>query len=350
MIRAMDISKQQGAFDPEKAKAQGIETVILRAGYAESRDPKFKTFAADCEKAGLRTGAYLFMTWHYRQNNGGDPAVARAYMEQQVDALLETLQGSGVTSWVALTQQLEKNYTVGLSPKANTQLLNEAAARVRAAGYIPCVYASADWLKNQMFTSRLTMPVWAAYHYRNDKAPDFDEAGPLRSVSTDWGRYLLGLGEQLCGWQFCSLGHGPEYGAKSADVNRDWLYHQPEDMVKQAERQMGFEFSEGKELVVTSPGHPACEAFVLPDVNAGSAALPLDSRWPITAEGPTQWAGGMKGRWLKIRKEEKELYVLALPDRCRMEEMFENPIRITGRGSAEQLAQALSDYIREVGA
>ena len=349
MIRAMDISKHQGAFEPETAKAQGVETVLLRAGYAENRDPKFKTFSADCAKAGLRTGAYLFMTWHYRQNNGGDPAVARTYMEQQVDALLETLKDSGVTSWVALDQELEKNYTMGLSPEANTKLLNEAAARVRAAGYIPCVYASAYWLQNQLFTNQLTMPIWAAYYYENEKALDFDQVGPLKSINTDWGRYLLSLGGQLCGWQFSSVGHGPQYGVKSANVDRDWLYYQPEDAIKQEEEQMGFEFSEGKELVVTSPGKPACEAFVLPDVNSGAVALPMDSRWPITAEGPIQWAGGMKGRWVKILKEAEELYVLALPDRCRMEETAGNPIRIIGRGTAQQFAQALNEYIWEVG-
>lgn len=350
MFKVLDISKHQKGFDPEKAKAQGVQMVMLRAGYGESRDRLFAEFAQKCRQAGLRTGAYLFLTCHYRQQNGGSEAAAKAVMERQVDALIQTLKGSGVTGWVALDEELEKNYTMGLDKAANTRLLNAAAKRVKAAGYAPCVYASASWLRDKLEVEKLICPVWAAYYPNNAAAPDFSAAGPLQAVNTSWGRYLLGLGEQLCGWQFASTGHGSQYGVLSESIDRSWFYYQPEDWAKKEENAMNFIPCENLELVVTSPAKPACEAFPEPNVNSGGRALEMDSRHPILSKGPEEWAGGMKGTWYRIQSSSTP-YVLALPDRCRIEPRKpapdENPICITGKGTDEQFVKALAAYLKE---
>ena len=229
MEKALDISKHQNTFSPSAARAAGISTVILRAAYGGARDVRFERFAADCRAEGLRVGAYIFLTHHYYNKNKGSAETARTLLSGQIDALLETLQGRGITSWVALDQELEAGQTMALAPAENTALLNEAAARIRAAGYAPCVYCSASWAKSRLDVGRLGCPVWLAYYYADPDDPDFDGCAALENLNTAWGEYTRSLGRKLCGWQFGRIGYGAKYGAGSANVDRDWIYFQPSE-------------------------------------------------------------------------------------------------------------------------
>ena len=224
MQKAIDISKHQSTFAPQAAKAAGISAVILRAAYGGTRDVRFERFAADCRAAGLATGAYIFLTHHYYNKNKGSAETARAILNGQIDALLETLAGQGVTSWVALDQELEAGQTMALAPAENTALLNEAAARLRQAGYAPCVYCSASWAKSRLDVERLDCPLWLAYYYADPDDPDFDGCAALENLNTAWGEYTRSLGHKLCGWQFGRIGYGAKYGVGSANVDRDWIY------------------------------------------------------------------------------------------------------------------------------
>lgn len=227
--KALDISKHQNTFSPQAAKEAGVSTVILRAAYGGSRDVRFERFAADCRAAGLRMGAYIFLTHHYYNKNMGSAETARALLNAQIDALLETLKGQSITSWVALDQELEAGQTMVLAPAENTALLNEAAARLRAEGYAPCVYCSASWAKSRLLTDQLDCPLWLAYYYADPHDPDFDGCAPLEDLNTAWGEYTRGLGRKLCGWQFGRIGYGAKYGVGSANVDRDWIYFQPSE-------------------------------------------------------------------------------------------------------------------------
>ena len=192
-------------------------------------DARFQRFSADCKAVGLRTGAYIFLTHHYYNKNKGSAETARAILNGQIDALLETLAGQGVTSWVALDQELEAGQTMALAPAENTALLNEAAARLRQAGYAPCVYCSASWAKSRLDVERLDCPLWLAYYYADPDDPDFDGCAALENLNTAWGEYTRSLGHKLCGWQFGRIGYGGKYGVGSANVDRDWIYFQPDD-------------------------------------------------------------------------------------------------------------------------
>ena len=227
--RGLDISKHQGTFAPDAALAAGISTVILRAAYGNFMDVRFQRFAADCQTAGMRTGAYIFLTHHYYNKNDGDVNAARTIMHKHLDVLLEILEDRGITSWVALDQELEKGQDMTLTPAQNTALLNEAAQRLREAGYTPCVYCSASWAQSRIDMDALTCPVWLAYYYADPKDPDFDGCASIEEVHTKYGEYMASLGDKLCGWQFGRIGYGGKYGVGSANVDRDWIYFQPDD-------------------------------------------------------------------------------------------------------------------------
>ena len=229
MQKALDISKHQNTFTPAAALVAGVSTVILRAAYGNFMDVRFQQFAADCKAAGLLTGAYIFLTHHYANKNDGDVNAARTIMHKHLDVLMEILEGRGITSWVALDQELEKGQTMTLTPAENTTLLNEAAARLRAAGYTPCVYCSASWAQSSIDMDALTCPVWLAYYYADPNDPDFDGCFSIEEVHTKWGAYMASLGDKLCGWQFGRIGYGGKYGVGSTNVDRDWIYFQPDE-------------------------------------------------------------------------------------------------------------------------
>ena len=227
--KALDISKHQNTFIPAAAQVAGVSTVILRAAYGNFMDVRFQRFAAGCRAAGLATGAYIFLTHHYYNKNDGDVNAARTIMHKHLDVLLEILEGRGITSWVALDQELEKGQTMTLTPAENTALLNEAAQRLREAGYAPCVYCSASWAQSRIDMDALTCPVWLAYYYADPKDPDFDRCASIEEVHTKYGEYMASLGDRLCGWQFGRIGYGGKYGVGSANVDRDWIYFQPSE-------------------------------------------------------------------------------------------------------------------------
>ena len=227
--KALDISKHQNTFSPAAAKAAGISTVILRAAYGNFMDVRFERFSADCRAAGMPFGAYIFLTHHYANKNGGSVDTARTIMNKHLDVLLEILDGKGITSWVALDQELEAGQTMTLTTAENTALLNEAADRLRQAGYNPCVYCSASWAQTRIDTAALTCPVWAAFYYADPNDPDFDGCKPIEDVNSKYAEFMRSLGDKLCGWQFGRIGYGSKYGVGSANVDRDWLYFQPNE-------------------------------------------------------------------------------------------------------------------------
>lgn len=59
----IDVSVYQGDIDFEQVKSSGIEVVYIRAGYGFSvTDPKFEENYTNATKAGLKCGAYYFVT------------------------------------------------------------------------------------------------------------------------------------------------------------------------------------------------------------------------------------------------------------------------------------------------
>ncbi|EJW99502.1 hypothetical protein EVA_12390 [gut metagenome] len=92
-----------------------------------------------------------------------------------------------------------------------------------------------------------------------------------------------------------------------------------------------------------------CEAFPAPEIEFGPVALPLNARYAITHRGPVLRCGGMQGVWYRIEREGREKYVLALPDRCRVQPaqapQKEPGFEITGSGTDTQLLAAVRDFL-----
>ena len=229
-MKIIDISKHQSTFSASTAKAAGVEGVILRHAYGTTTDTKATGWAPDVAANGLRLGGYGFATWHYKSLNGGSETTARRLMVAQVTKWTEQAKAAGTGWWFAIDQELEAGQTMGLGMTANTNLINEAAELLRAAGLQPCLYCSVAWDMQYIKTDILTVPYWMARYY--DGAADFGSAGADLSALpagsyTDWMRKLLGA-KRLIGWQFASTGRGLTYGVGSASVDRNVFYADPE--------------------------------------------------------------------------------------------------------------------------
>lgn len=229
-MNAIDISKHQNTFSAGTAKAAGVHGVILRHAYGTTPDTKAAGWAPDVTANGLRLGGYGFGTWHYKSLNGGSATTARRLMIAQVTKWIEMAKSAGTGWWFAIDQELEQGQVMGLGMTANTNLINEAAELLRAAGLQPCLYCSVAWDMQYIKTDLLTVPYWMARYY--DGTADFGDAGadldklPAGSY-TNWMKELKQAG-RLIGWQFASTGLGYKYGAGSANIDRNVFYSDPE--------------------------------------------------------------------------------------------------------------------------
>lgn len=318
MKKALDISKHQGTFNALAAKAAGIEMVICRCAYGTSKDVKWDTFAPAVKAAGMELAAYGFMTAHYHGKNGGNVEAAKTIMRQQVETWINLCKQQGCKT-LAVDQELEAGQSMYLSMAENTDLLIEACLMIEAAGLKPLIYCSASWAKGRIDTSRCKYPLWIAYYYADPNDPDFDGCKHIEQVNTTYGRYMVGLGDQLFGWQFGRIGYGTKYGVGSANVDKNFIYGKEENP-------MAFEPIKGKQLRCTSASNPKCETFSAPDVNASLGVLELDEVYDIVAKGGTIELAGMVGTWYKIVVNGDEVYCLDLPDgRCVVEDVPVQP-------------------------
>lgn len=232
MQKAIDISKHQDTFNAQTAKAQGIEMVLCRCAYAASKDVRWDIFAPAVKAAGMELAAYGFLTAHYWGKNGGNFARAQVLMRQQVSTWIGLCTQRGCKT-LAVDQELEGNQVMALTKADNTSLLIEACQMIEAAGLEPLIYCSASWAQGRIDTARCKYPLWIAYYYADPNDPDFDGCKTLEQVNSGYSRYMLSLGDQLYGWQFGRIGYGGKYGVGSANVDKDWIYFQPDEDEKE---------------------------------------------------------------------------------------------------------------------
>ena len=56
----IDISKWQKGFNFDKAKAEGVEFIIVRGAYSNSKDSCFEDFYKSCKDKGIPVGVYHY--------------------------------------------------------------------------------------------------------------------------------------------------------------------------------------------------------------------------------------------------------------------------------------------------
>ena len=161
--RGIDISHWNGWVDFDAMKKQGIEFVILNAGYgkyASQKDPMFESNYKRAKAAGLDVGAYWYP---YAQSEYDSRCEAWTCISCIKDKQFE----------YPIYFDIEENFQFKKGKAFCTSIVNAFCSEMEAAGYYAGFYTSVSFCKEYIDTStQLRYCYWAAdwsdrVHYSN---------------------------------------------------------------------------------------------------------------------------------------------------------------------------------------
>ena len=163
MKKGIDVSKWQGVIDWEKVKADGIQFVIIRAGYGKNNiDEYFERNISECNRLGIPCGVYWF-SYAYNEE------MAR----QEAQYCLEAIKPYKVEYPVCFDFEYDsvdyaKKKGVIITKALATKIADAFLSEIESAGYYAMNYANKDYLKNMFDMERLKKyDLWYAYWSTN---------------------------------------------------------------------------------------------------------------------------------------------------------------------------------------
>lgn len=137
----IDVSKYQGAtFDFNKAKAEGVEFVILRCGGGDVglyKDSLFDRHYEAAKKAGLGVGAYFYSA-----------AQSIAEVDVETDYCLYTLKNKQFEYPIFIDTEDARMKKVG--KQILTSIVKHFCNNMERAGYWAGFYTNLDWYRNYL--------------------------------------------------------------------------------------------------------------------------------------------------------------------------------------------------------
>lgn len=178
MNKGIDISKWNGDIDFGKVKKDGIDFVIIRAGYGKGESQKDKRFEEYYEKAkavGLNVGCYFY-------------SYARTVAEAKQEAKVFLKWIAGKKFEYPVYFDIEDVTQISLSKELLTDICLTWCGIVEKAGYYVGIYANPYWFTNKLDCEKLSVyDKWLA-HWSN-KAWKGEEFGGLWQY-TNTGRVI----------------------------------------------------------------------------------------------------------------------------------------------------------------
>ena len=159
MLKMIDVSYCQKGFDFKKAKAAGIEAVMIRAGISTRLDTEFKTHMKNIAKTDLPYGFYWF---------------SRAFTVEQAKAEAKACIAAikAYKPTYPIYYDLEdKDQIERLTNAERTDIVIAFCEEIKKAGYVAGMYLFPALLEQYLDKSRLIgqYPLWLA-HWTDDEA------------------------------------------------------------------------------------------------------------------------------------------------------------------------------------
>ena len=172
--KGIDISYAQKGFDIEKAKGEGVEFVIMRAGIAKSTDTELLRHMEGVTRAHLPYGFY----WYSRAFS---PSEAR----EEARACIETIKKFSPIYPVFYDME-EKDQIEKLTKNERTEIILAFCEEIGAAGYIAGVYLNPSWLENYVEKDRILgkYELWLAHWTEDPNVPSRYDYG---QIMWQWG-------------------------------------------------------------------------------------------------------------------------------------------------------------------
>lgn len=296
LAHGIDVSKHQGTINWDAVAADpSVQFAILRAGYGRyesQKDPTFERNYAECKRLGIPVGAY----WY-------------SYATTPADAATEGRLFDKVLAGKQFEYPVYFDQEDGSIPAAQRTACALAFFDAMGAEWYKGYYSYTSWMPSvDLGTIRQHCDtVWLA-DYR---------ANPDQTIQRDMHQYT-------------SSGTVAGIGGR-VDCNRAYVDFPAiiraagKNGFEKEENNMEFVAVKNLMLEVTSAQKPACQAFSAPDVNDGNYRNLALGQYRISGVGPTVTLGGMQGTWYRIDLSGEDWYCLALPDRCKVVEVAEEP-------------------------
>lgn len=154
----VDISKWQGSVDMEALKAEGVEFVIIRAGYSSANsechvDEYFEENYKKAREAGLQVGVY----WYTKNTS---PIRIRREAEWVIENIL-----AGKCFDTPIYLDIEDKVHLESTPSLNTDVVRMWASVMGKSGYLPGVYSFLSFFRaNLNDKSLLDIAHWVAHY------------------------------------------------------------------------------------------------------------------------------------------------------------------------------------------
>ena len=138
----IDISKWQKGFDFDKAKAEGVEFIILRGAYSNSKDSCFEDFYKSCKDKGIPVGVY-----HY--------SMAKSVMDAKKEAelMIGILKGKQFEYPIYL--DVEDKAQAKLGKSVLTSIIKTYCDTLEDAGYYVGIYSTYLYLRDYTHIDKL---------------------------------------------------------------------------------------------------------------------------------------------------------------------------------------------------
>ena len=141
IYKGIDVSKWQAEIDWEKAKADGVEFAMLRAGYGQGNiDEQFYRNADECTRLGIPFGVYWFSY-----------AYTEAMARREAEHCLEAVRPYKLSYPVAFDFEYDsvsyaQKHGVTITKQRASDMTRAFCEEIRVNGYAPIVYANPDYL------------------------------------------------------------------------------------------------------------------------------------------------------------------------------------------------------------
>ncbi len=157
--KGTEVSKFQnmnGEINWKKAKAAGLDFVMVRLSYGTTPDAYFEANVKGAQAAGIKVGAYVCST----AKNMND-TLAEAQLT------LQKLQGIQLQYPIAYDVEVNSMLSEGATPQDLTNMINSYCKLMQQAGFYPIVYANKNWIDNHMIKSQIPYDFWYAQYPAN---------------------------------------------------------------------------------------------------------------------------------------------------------------------------------------